>query len=792
MMSTFSLSSIAQDTLRIADGPRNDSVCELTGSIKDGTSGLDLIGANIFVTKINIGGSTDENGQFSLQIPVGTYKIRVSYIGYNTQEYILDISGGGVLDFVLEPSSDRLEEVVITASDPKQNLESVRMGVSRLSVAAIEALPPFIGETDILKSLVLLPGVISVGEASAGVNVRGGGADENLILLGGAPIYNPSHLFGFFSAFNSDLINNVTIYKGGIPSKYGGRASSIISMDYKAGNFNKWSGSAALGTIASKFTASGPVIKEKLSVVVGGRISYANWLLGSLNSPDLNNSATDFYDANLLATYRISDKSKLEVGLYNSKDNFNLLGENEFGWENRLGTLNWNYAPSPKLFIKAGLATSLYDFSVKDLSFGGNFNYSSGIDDKSANLQVDYYISPENSVTFGAFAKSITIDPGEIAPLDVNSDVNEETIASEKGQNIDFFLQHDITLGKLALSYGARYSTFKNVGPGSYNTYDPFLIRDLVNVQSTIDASSGETIASYDNIEPRVSMRYLVGERNSLKLGYNRMAQYLGLISNTTSIAPTDIWKLADFHIEPLKADQFSLGYFLNFGNERIEGSQYEASLELYYKSFDNVTEYKDGADLILNENIETELLTGIGRAYGAEVLIKKTDGQLTGWLSYTFSRSLRRVVGFYEEETINAGAWYPSNFDKPHDLTAVIEYEVGPKMQLSSIFTYSEGRPVSYPVAKFDYQGQNIAFYDIRNDNRVPAYHRLDFSMTFNFGADKGWLSGDWILSVYNVYGRRNAFSVFFDDLEGQAPQAYRLSTLGIPFPSLSYKLKF
>ncbi len=751
-ISLYSASLFSQDTLRIADGPRNDSVCELTGEIKDGDTGEELIGANIFVYKVNIGGATNKNGAYALQIPVGTYKIRVSFIGYKTQEYILDINGGGRLDFSLEPSSDRLQEVVISASDRKQNFEAVRMGVSRLSVAAIEALPPFIGETDILKSLVLLPGVISVGEASAGVNVRGGGADENLILLGGAPIYNPSHLFGFFSAFNSDLINNVTIYKGGVPSKYGGRASSIISMDYKAGDFNKWSGSAALGTIASKFTAGGPIIKEKLSVLVGGRVSYANWILGSLNTPDLSNSATDFYDFNLLATYRASDKNNLEVGLYNSKDNFNLLGENEFGWENRLATLNWNYTPSSKLFIKAGLAASLYDFSVKDLSFGGNFDYSSGIEDKSANLQMDYYITPENSITVGAFTKTITIDPGEIAPLDDNSDVNDEVISSEQGQHIDFFLQHDITLGKLALSYGARYSTFKNVGPGSYNTYTPFLIRDLVNVESTIDASDGETIASYSNIEPRVSMRYLVGERNSLKFGYNRMAQYLGLISNTTSIAPTDIWKLSDFHIEPLVADQFSLGYFMNFGNERIEGSQYEASLELYYKTFDNVTEYKDGADLILNENIETELLAGIGRAYGAEVLIKKTDGQLTGWLSYTFSRSLRRVVGFFEEETINAGAWYPSNFDKPHDLTAVVEYEVGPKMKLSSIFTYSQGRPISYPVAKFDYQGQNIAFFDLRNDNRVPDYHRLDFAMTFNFGAKKEWLNGDWILSVYNI----------------------------------------
>ena len=777
----------SQDTISISSELRNGSLCEIRGKIVDGANGFPLVGANLYISALGIGNSTDEDGNFTLDIPVGNYKVRISFIGYESRELYLQVSGSGELNIRLTPSYDSLEEIVIQADDPRQNIESSRMGVTRLSVETIEKLPTFIGETDILKSLVLLPGVSSVGEASSGVNVRGGGSDENLILLGGAPIYNPSHLFGYFSAFNSDLISNVTIYKGGVPSKYGGRASSIIDMSYKAGDFNQWDGELSLGTIASKVTAGGPIIKNKLSIQSGARVSYVNWLLGSLSDPNLSKSKADFYDANLLLAYKISDQNNIEASVYRSNDNFNLLGDDAFSWQNTLASVNWNYSLSSKLFLSAYGALSLYDFSVKDLSLANNFDYRSEIDDQTVSLQLDYSLNDENQVSGGVIGKQIKINPGEIIPLDDNSDVNPQELNDEKARIYNFFLQHDINIGRFALSYGARYSNYNHLGPDVVNLYDPLLPRSIENVTGSIEFSEGSTEINYANIEPRLSLRYLLGSNSSIKLGYNKMVQYLGLISNTTTIAPTDIWKLADYHINPLISDQYSIGLFKNFGD-----GAFETSLEAYYKSFQNVTEYKDGADLILNDHIETELLAGDGRAYGIEFLIKKNLGDFTGWLSYTYSRSERRVIGFYDVETINRGEWYPSNFDKPHDLTAVAEYKVGPKLKFSSVFTYSQGRPVSYPVAKFNYQGQSVAYYDLRNTNRIPDYHRLDLAMTFKFGSDSWIFDGEWIMSFYNLYGRKNAFSVFFDDVENEPPQAFRLSTLGTMFPSLSYKLEF
>ena len=781
--------TIAQDreAIIVDGGERNGSVCVVQGKILDVDNGLPLIGANIFVSELGSGTSTDDKGSYVLEIPVGTYNASVSFVGYETKEIVLTIQTGGDLNFELGIASDRLEEIVITANDARENIQSSRMGVTRLSVDVIEKLPTFIGETDILKSLVLLPGVSTVGEASSGVNVRGGGTDENLILLGGAPIYNPSHLFGFFSAFNSDLINNVTIFKGGVPSKYGGRASSIIDMSYKSGDFNKWDGTLSLGTIASKFVFGGPVIKDKFSVIGGARVSYINWLLGSLDDPDLRNSKADFYDVNLLATYMLSDQNVVKASIYRSSDDFNLLGDDAFAWQNTLASVNWDYSISNNLFFRLNASLSQYDFNVRDLSLANNFDYDSKIDDRSITANLDYSFSEKNQVSIGVLAKEIRIDPGSIAPIDDNSDVNPQTLSQEKGRILNAFVQHDLEFGNLALSYGARFSAFNHLGATQVNLYDPLLPRAIENVTEVLNFPDSQPEASYSNIEPRVSMRYLLGEQTSLKLGYNRMAQYLGLISNTTTIAPTDIWKLSDYHIRPLIADQYSFGIFRNFGD-----GAFETSLELYYKDFQNVTEYKDGADLILNDHLETELLNGQGRSYGVEFLIKKNLGQFSGWLSYTYSRSERRVIGFYESETINNGAWYPSNFDKPHDLTAVAEYEVGPKLKFSSVFTYSQGRPVTYPVAKFNYQGQSVAFYDLRNTNRIPSYHRLDLAMTFKFGSDIWIFDGEWVLSFYNLYGRRNAFSVFFDDVENAPPQAFRLSTLGTMFPSLSYKLDF
>ena len=780
-------SSFAQDTLRLGEERVINGISTIDGYIYEKGSDNYLVGANIFIPSLNIGESTNERGRFTLKVPVGTYEAEVSYIGYATERIVLQLEGSGQLEIYLSSNSDYLDEVVISADDPRENIESSRMGVSTLSSSAIEKLPTFIGETDILKSLILLPGVSSVGEASSGVNVRGGGTDENLLLLGGSPIYNPSHLFGFFSSVNSELIENVTVFKGGVPSRYGGRASSVIDMKYKNGDFENWSGSGSIGTIASKVQFEGPLIKNKLSVLGGGRVSYINWLLQSLNDPELKNSRANFYDVNFIATYKPTERSYISGSFYNSSDDFNLLGEDIFAWQNTLASINFDHSFSSKLFLRADAGLSNYSFNIQELTLASDFIYQSGVEDLHGSVHLDYNYNEDQKISAGVSISDITISPGSIDPLSLESEIVPDELREERGRTFSLYFQHDISKGKLGLSYGLRLSDYINYGEDEVNVYDPLLPRSIENVVDQLVFTGGESQAQHTFIEPRFSLRYLLGDETSVKLGYNRMAQTINQISNTTTIAPTDIWKLSDFHVDPLISDQYSFGFFKNFG----DGS-YETSIETYFKSFTNIIEYKDGADLILNEHLETELLPGIGRAYGVELFIKKNSGKLTGWLSYTYSRSERRVIGLYEVETINYGEWYPSNFDKPHDVALASEYRVGDRLKFSAVFAYSRGRPVSFPVAKFNYQGRSVAYYDLRNTNRIPDYHRMDLAMTFSFGSKMSLLDGDWILSFYNLYGRKNAFSVFFDDVEGAPPQAFRLSTLGIIFPSLSYKVEF
>ena len=468
----WSCQMYGQETLIIGsvDG---GTTATISGLILDKESRTTLLGANVFVQETGQGTATEADGRYKLTLDVGTYTFRVSFIGYDTRIIRLDLRGPGELHIELEAHSDHLKEIVITSDDPRQNIEATRMGVSRLSVEAIEALPPFVGETDILKSIVLLPGVSSVGEASAGVNVRGGGTDENLILLGGAPIYNPSHLFGFLSAFNSDMISNVTVYKGGIPSRYGGRASSIIDLGYKKGDKSKWGGTASIGTISSKMSVGGPIIKDKLSILLGGRGSYTNWLLKSTDDPDLQNSSAQFYDFNILSSYQPNDRLSIDIGVYGSKDDFNLLGDNQFAWDNRIGTLDMSYSFSEDLFLRLNAGVSLYNFDVSDESSFNNFKYQSDIDDRSMSLHLDYHHSEKHSFSGGLGGKLYKINPGEIAPISGDSDVNPKELLAEQAREVHAYVMHDFNLGPVAFSYGARYSQFDNMGPGIVNSYFP-------------------------------------------------------------------------------------------------------------------------------------------------------------------------------------------------------------------------------------------------------------------------------------------------------------------------------
>ena len=785
------LSLQAQDKERISIGdPSSTGVnFEITGKIIDKDSDEPLLGAFIFIDQLNTGVTADADGFYTLNIQKGVYDFNVSYLGYQTYDLVVEVVGNGNYDFKLANESTNLNEVVISANDARDNVKNSKMGVTALSSAKIEALPQFVGEVDILKSLVLLPGVSSVGEASSGFNIRGGGSDQNLILLGGAPIYNPSHLFGFFSSFNSEMISNATIYKGGIPAEFGGRSSSIVDLDYKKGDLTKWGGNLSIGTISSKIGIGGPIIKNKLSVLLGGRTSYSSWIFNLIDDPELKNSSADFYDLNAILHYKVSDKHNFNYTFYRSGDSFNLLDQSAFEWYNTIQTADWTSSFSENAFLNLAFTRSEYEFAVDETQLFNPFRYSSNIADTKAKIEFNYSFGEGNLVTVGASSKLVEINPGEIGKISENSESNvqAQTVDQEQGMESSAYLQHDLDLGKyIGFSYGARFTTYSFLGPRTVYDYEEELPKSQSTIINNTQFGDNDKIVTYTSIEPRLSLRLSINENSSIKFGFNRMSQNIGLISNSTAIAPTDIWKLADRYVKPVIADQYSAGIFQNFFD-----NAFEFSIEGYYKTFDNVLEYKSGADLFLNPNIETELISGIGEAYGAEFYLKKNTGKFTGWLSYTYSRSLRRVIGLYPEETINNGAWYPSNFDKPHDFTAVGEYKLFKNLKFSAIFTYSTGRPISFPSAKFIYLGEFLAFYDLRNENRVPDYHRLDLSMTWNFNSSNKFLNGDWILSVYNTYSRRNAFSVFFDDIAGLPPQAYRLSALGVAFPSLSYKIK-
>jgi len=784
----LSLNAFGQRSIVIGEsdggtGPYNIKVTSL-----DLNNNEPLVGVNILIDETQEGYASDVDGVIEMNLNKGSYTLFITYIGYKSIEYNVRVLNDGKFKVFMEDFSQQIEEIVVSSRASDYNVKNTEIGKQVLTVETIEGLPPFVGEVDILKSITLLPGVTTVGEASSGFNIRGSSADQNLILLGGAPLYNPSHLFGFFSAFNTDLIQDVSIYKGGIPAKYGGRAASILDLRFKSGDDNNWNGSASVGLISSKISAGGPIIKNKLSLLVGARSSYSNYLLNAVNDANISNSSAQFYDANVILDYQIGDRSNVRYSFYRSADNFAFASDTSFFWSNQNHVLAFNKAFGEKFFLDVDLVQAQYKFSIINNGPFNSFNLDSEILDRNANVGFRYIPFENQEFSFGANAKLLTLDPGNFYKKNEDSFIDPIKIENENGQEGAAYFQHDLEIGEwLGLSYGVRYSIFRLIGANSVANYDPLFARNEENIIGFTEYGQGDLIQEYSGWEPRASIRISLGKTASFKMGYNKMYQYIHLVSNTTTIAPTDIWKLSDNFVKPQEVDQYSVGLFKNFFDNK-----YESSVEAYYKDLRNILDYKDGADLILNPNIESALLSGNGTAYGLEFYLKKNTGDMTGWLSYTYSRSERQVIGSFPEEIINNGQLYPANYDKPHSFNAVMEYKFNSNVKASGIFTYSTGRPITYPEAKFIYGNSNIAFYETRNGFRVPDYHRLDLSLTFAMNGQKKIFKGDWVISVYNVYGRKNTFSVFFNDLIGEPPQAYRLSVLGIPFPSLSYNFSF
>lgn len=724
----------------------------INGTVTDASNGEELIGASIWVSELNVGGTTNEYGFFSITIPRGTYNLSISYIGYVTYNQETALTENVSFNTELIPNSTSLEEVVITSERKDKNVRSTQMGVNTINMQEISKLPILFGNKDILKSIQLLPG-IKADEIGGGFFVRGGSADQNLILLDEAPVYNASHLLGFLSVFNSNAIKDLTVYKGHIPAEYGGRASSVLDIQMNNGNNKKFAASGGYGTIASQMTLEGPIVKEKGSFILSGRRTYIDLFFKISSDENVRNSILYFYDLNTKANYQLSKKDRVFISSYLGRDKFGFANEFGFDWGNSTATVRWNHLFNDRLFLNTTILFSDYDYQVdlaSDEGESNGVNVTSGIKDYSLKQDFDFFINPSNTLKFGWSGINHTFIPGQINP-DANSSFNEIKLQEKYGIEASVYVSNEMEISdKLSANLGVRYSWFGQIGPGEIYTYDAD-----GDITTSKNYKDGELVKTYGGIEPRFGLTYLLSEESSVKASYGRNRQYLHLVSNSTSGTPFDLWIPSSNNIKPQIADQYALGYYKNFRN-----NAYEASAEVYYKNMYNQVDYRTGADLLLNENVESQLLFGKGWSYGTEFYLKKNIGKLTGWLSYTWSKTDRKFEG------IDNGNPYPATWDRTHDLSLVGIYELNPKWTFSSTFVYRTGNAITYPVGKYELDDEIVNLYSTRNADRFPAYHRLDLGVTRQLKKSKRWESFI-TYSLYNAYGRKNAFQINFREAE-------------------------
>lgn len=759
----------------------------ISGYIKDVANGEALIGATVFIPSLNEGTASNAYGFYSLTIPAGSYRIQVSYIGYKTLDEALKVEKDASRSFSLSTDSEQIDEVTVTGEATNANVERIEMGMTKLPVKTIQKLPAFMGEVDIIRTIQLLPGIQSGGEASSGLYVRGGGPDENLIILDEAPVYNASHLMGFFSVFNSNAIKDIQVYKSGIPAEYGGKASSVIDIRQKDGNSKRFGFDGGIGNLSSRLTLEGPIIKDKWSFILAGRRTYYDVAGKTIGIEELKDNTIYFYDLNGKSNLIINDKNRVYLSGYMGKDVFSLGESLYMKWGNATGTARWNHIFGDNLFMNLSAIYSNYDYNLGVPGENAdNFDWSSRIRDYNAKLNFTLFFNPQNTIKFGLNSIYHQFEPGKVNTKGENSMFTDMELAHYQAYESAAYITNEQKVSeRFSLQYGLRLSHFQQVGPGKVNHYlNPEKPRKD-EITKTTEYGKGVRIGSaFDHLEPRIGMKFTLDPSSSVKASYNRMVQNLHLISNTQSPSPLDIWLPTSTYIKPLIVDQVSMGYFRNFAD-----NMWETSVEVYYKNMKNVLDYKEGAELFLNETIETELLNGKGHSKGMEVLLRKIQGRLTGWLGYTLSRTMREIEG------INNGNPYPSSYDRTHDLSVVSNYELNKRWNFAANFIFATGNPITYPVAKYTIQGNQIYEYSDRNSNRLPNYNRLDISATYDFKKNEQHRFQQSInFSLYNVYGRRNAYSITPRANENNPVQTefVRLSIIGAPIPSITYNFKF
>jgi hypothetical protein len=768
---------LIQSIVLIAQTTVDKTKYTISGYAKDAKTGEELIGATIVIKElVATGVSTNAYGFYSITIPEGNYTVSSQFLGYDTKAVSVVLTQNTKLDFILSEAQHNLDEVVVTEEKKNDNITKNQMGAEKLDIQQIKNIPVLFGEKDVLKTLQLLPGVKTAGEGNSGFYVRGGGADQNLILLDEAIVYNASHLLGFFSVFNSDAIKDVTLYKGTQPADFGGRLSSVLDIKMKDGNDKKIGVSGGIGLISSRLNIEGPIVKDKGSFIISARRTYADMFLKLSRDSATRQAKLFFYDVNAKANYRVNDKNRIFLSGYFGKD---VLGfGNTFGinWGNATGTLRWNHLFSEKLFSNTSLIFTNYDYKISLNSGGTEIDIVSRVQDYGIKQDFQYFANTRNKLKFGFNSTYHKIIPGSIT-IKSDNPIGDLGLPNKYALENAVYGSHEIKVTeKFNFEYGVRLSSFSLIGPGSFNTYD-------INgeILSTTTYTSGQFVKTYINPQPRISSSFILNEKSSLKAAYDRNAQNLHLLSNSTSGNPTDLWIPSSNNVKPELCDQVSLGYFRNFKN-----NMFEFSSEVYYKNMQNQIDYKNFAQLNFNENVESQLLFGKGRAYGIEFFFKKKLGRFNGWIGYTLSRTEKKIEG------INNGTWYAAKQDRTHDISIVGMYELTKKWTLSATWIYYTGNAVTFPTGKYEVGGQIQYYYTERNGYRMPTYHRLDIGATYQAKKTEKFESS-WNFSVYNAYGRENAYTITFQEDPNDPTKTQAVQTTLFRFvPSITYNFKF
>ena len=760
----------------------------ISGYIKDADTGKPLSNVAVSARGKGIGTSTDSEGYYKLMLAPGTYTLVTNSLNTRSRQKKIVVYNNGVVSFSLKEKFETLNEVLIEA-DIDRNVKEVITGVTKIEVEGIKNIPLVLGERDIMKVAITLPGITTTGEGSNGYNVRGGKTDQNLILLDEAAIYNPSHFFGIFSAINPFTTGNVTIYKGNIPAEYGGRLSSVFDITTKDANTKKFSGEASIGPVTSNLVLELPIVKDDAAIMVGGRSTYSGWILRSLDEESLKNSEASFFDVIVKYNHKLNENNDIKASAYYSKDKFSITSDSLYGYSNRLMSLGWNHKFNEKNKAAITVTNSEYEFNIE---YDGDFNDDFALDysnnETELKLKFNYDQSEKSKYTYGLASKLYNISPGTFKPLTSDSDIERVDLKTEKGLETSLFLSNSFEVNeKLAFDAGLRYSIYAFLGAATQNRYQEGQPKNESTFVESEEFANNEVVQTYSGLEGRFSARYFLKEDFSVKASYNNTFQYIHTLSTNTTVSPTDTWKLSDKNIKPQRAQQVSLGLYKNF-----EDNVYEVSLEAYGKTYDNILDYKVGAQLLLNENLETEVLQGEGRSYGLEFLIKKNKGIWNGWIGYTYSRTELKLDSEFAEERVNNGKLFPANYDKPHDFSAVLNYQLTKRFSFSGNLSYQTGRPITYPIGTYQFNGAEYTLYSDRNQFRIPDYYRLDVG--FNYEGNhkiKKFARSFWNLSIYNVLGRNNPYSVFFVTDDGQI-KAYQSSIFSVPIPTLSFNFKF